>query len=315
MANEHRPFSVSSVMTKRIRLSGCALISFYIGVCFGSDASLASDGPCRVPRQRITQAMSAEYDKGYNLLATSNGVRLQAGVIMDLVNGYRHVDSKRRPLWLDHVDYFQAFLDITGLGPHEAPPYIRSAYDIGEDHLVDYREELVIEGRGVDRQPDIAINVIAGWAATPRSAASYTYEDRAVDPPLRVTHDRINTYRVLLYDDMVVYDEIEGIGGRPIAGVLGFVFGIIGDGRAVRSSIVISEDGLQVTRTTARKGIIKFTQTATVYPDGTAHPSIPSDRQDLKAIEQSMQTLVQLHYVPLNKTHMPARPTELCADR
>jgi hypothetical protein len=247
-------------------------------------------------------------------VATSNGVRLQAAVIQDLVNEFRHVDSKRRPLWLDHVDYFQAFLDVTGSHADEAPAYIRSAYDIGEDHLLDYREELVIEEVEAGRQPDIAINVIAGWPATPETAASYTYEDRTVEPPLRVTHDRINTYRVLLFDDMVLYDEIEGIGGRPIAGVLGFVFRIIGDGRAVRSSIVISEDGLQVTSTTARKGIIELTQTATVFADGTAHPGLPSERQDLKAIEERMQTPARLRYAPLDMSDMPARPTESCAE-
>jgi hypothetical protein len=80
----------------------------------------------------------------------------------------------------------------------------------------------------------------------------------------------------------------------------------------VRSRIAISADGLQVTRTTARKGSLRVTQTATVLPDGTAERGIPDGRADLEALEDRLRTPLSIRYVDLDIASMPAPPTEDC---
>ena len=50
-------------------------------------------------------------------------------------------------------------------------------------------------------------------------------------PKLKVTNRQEITYRLLVFGEMVVYDEIDGTFGRPLSGVLGALFKVIGDGR------------------------------------------------------------------------------------
>ena len=77
------------------------------------------------------------------------------------------------------------------------------------------------------------------------------------------------------------------------------MFRIIGDGRAVRSFMAVSKDGLQITVTTARKGFIRVTQEATVYTDGKGEKGLPPKRPDLEAIEQRLRQPFEIEYVPL----------------
>lgn len=256
--------------------------------------------------------MTAEFAKGYNLQSTSNGVRLQAAVIVSLARELSGIDPERRPFWLDHRDYFNAYIALLGLRVEEAPAFARIGYENGEDHVVDYRGENVIDEVLRGRTPDLSLNVKAGWRATPGAPNSYTYEDTEASPPLRVTHDRVSAYRVLVYDDIVVYDSIEGVYGRATAGLLGLAFRIMGDGRAVSSRIAISEDGLQVTRTSARKGPIRITQTATVFPDGVAQRGILRNRPDLEAIEDELRTPLRIRYVELDMQDTAEEPTDDC---
>ena len=62
-------------------------------------------------------------------------------------------------------------------------------------------------------------------------------------PKLKVTNRQEITYRLLVFGEMVVYDEIDGTSGRPLSGVLGALFKVIGDGRLYHSVLV--DDGLQ----------------------------------------------------------------------
>lgn len=272
----------------------------------------ALDGLCRIPQQRIAKAMQVEGAKGYDLERTSNGVRLQAAVILDVVRERLRTDPDRRPFWLGHSDYFHAYLTVTGLAAEDAPTFARIGHEYGEDHVIDYRADRVVDEIRQGAQPDLAINVIAGWPAAPGAPEFYTYEDNESDPPLRVTHERTNSYRVLTFGDIIVYDDIDGIRGRATGGVLGLMFRVIGDGRAERSRMTVSSDGLQITRTTARKGPLRVTQTATVFPDGSAIRGIPDGRPDLDAIEDRLRAPLRIRYVDLGIDAAPAPPAHDC---
>ena len=259
-----------------------------------------TDTPALVSRQALVEAMKVEKAKRYNILATSNGARLSSAVILDVARRAADRDRERKPILIDHRDYFEAYLEVTGLTADKAPAFMRIARDHREDQYVDYRQEKVIGTLVTGSRPRFAVNVIAGWPDGPNVPQSYSYEDRTSSPALRVTHKRINSYRILDYEGMLVYDDVQGVFGRALGGMLGAMFMVIGDGRAVRSFIALSNDGLQVTVTTAKKGFITVTQEAVVYPDGRGEKGLPRNRPDLSAIEARLRQPFEIRYVPLS---------------
>jgi hypothetical protein len=107
------------------------------------------------------------------------------------------------------------------------------------------------------------------------------------------------TYRLLDFGDMIVYDEIQGLTGRPTSGILGLLFRVIGEGEVSYSRITISDDGLQITRARAQKGPIVITETVTVQPDGKTEKGLPSGRRDLQALEKKLKRPLRIRYVPI----------------
>src|SRR6185295_5997195 len=96
----------------------------------------------------------------------------------------------------------------------------------------------------------------------------YSYDDTLAIPDLHVTNERVIAYRLLDYGDIFVFDEIEGLRGRPTEGLLGVLFNVIGEGSVRWNRMAISPEGLQVARARATKGPFSVESTVTVYPDG-----------------------------------------------
>ena len=96
-----------------------------------------------VSTQRLLQAM--EEVRAYELTATANGARLQADVVLALVHEAHAVDPERRPLFIGHREWYEAFLARTSLPPSKAPLYVQRPYEVGQDLVVDYRREAVVE--------------------------------------------------------------------------------------------------------------------------------------------------------------------------
>lgn len=256
-----------------------------------------AEPPRVVSREEMLEAMTAS--QGYDPTATTNGARFQAEVLRRLALG----ESERRPdgppLFLGHSNWFSAFLDRTGLTAEKAPTFIRLAYEHGQDIEMDYRRERVIESaEGV--RLDFAANVIVWWPEKPGGPKSYSYEDLLSTPHLKVTNRRVITYRLLDLEGMVVYGQIEGLRGRPTSGLLGFLFKIIGEGRVVESRMLISPDGLQISRARAEKGPFNVTQTVTVYPDGHMEKDLPPNRPDLVLFENRLKLPLKIRFRPLD---------------
>lgn len=286
----------------------CILAAAILGWPLSSSAQTAGawQGIRTVTKEQIARAMRAQKSQGYGLTATSNGVRLQAGVILDLVREAAQSDPERRPLRINHEDYYDAFLEVLELSPRDAPAFIRKSHEYEEDQLVEYRKERVIARVRRGGEPRAAMTVLAGWPERPGARPHYTYRDTTSQPNVRVTHEQVNSYRILDFGDMIVYDDIRGVHGRATSGVLGLLFSIIGDGRAVQTRMAFSSDGLQVARTTAQK-IITITQTVTVYPDGQVEPDVPSDRRDLRRIAERLEQPLEVDYLPAPSDFVPAR--------
>lgn len=125
-----------------------------------------------VPQDEILQAMKQA--AGYSLTATTNGPRFQSEVILRLAADAAARDPTRQPLFIGHREWFDAFLQRTGLTRERAPLFVRLAYDYGQDSIVDYRTERVIAGEPAVNKPLRAMNVCIWWPRRGKARRSRT---------------------------------------------------------------------------------------------------------------------------------------------
>jgi hypothetical protein len=258
----------------------------------GPDAGAAH----AVDGREILDAMRES--QGYDLAATTNGARFQSEVLRRLARRARARDPARTPLWIDHRDWFRAYLERTGLSAERTPLFVRLANDYGQDLDVDYRSERVVEAVGIGPRPELALNVCISWPEDSGRAKTYSYEDTLSSPRLKVTNERSLSYRLLDFGDMTVFADVRGLRGRPTSGILGLLFQLIGEGRVLENRMAISSDGLQISRARARKAFLEVVSTVTVYPDGRTEKDLPSARPDLAALEARLKE-------PLKCAHPP----------
>jgi len=245
-------------------------------------AMLAAQPVRHVPRGEIVEAMQRQRAQGYDILATSNASRFSGGFLLDLAR------RATGPFLLEHHDYFEALLQAAGITRDKAPVFARMTDEIGEDQFVDPRPEKVIRKITEGEAPKLAVNVVSGW----RSGAKgeYSFDDLTASPHLRVVHKRISSYRIVDFGDAVLFDE-----------VLGAMFKVIGDGAPSRSFAAYAADGVSVMRTTAKKGIVTITETATVQANGQGQKGVPANRPDLVRLEERVKRPFQAVYVPLSE--------------
>jgi hypothetical protein len=250
-----------------------------------------------VPAERILAAM--ENVRAYELTATANGPRLQADVVLELLREASREDPERRPLFVGHREWYEAFLRRTGLPPSKAPLYVRRPYEVGQDLVVDYRRELVVDSVVQGPPPRLAANVRIFWAKTPGQPDEYSYDDTLSRPTLRVTQKRLIAYRLVEYADRLWYAEITGLHGRPTSGGLGLLFDLIGEARVEDSRSAFAPDGFQVVRGRASKWGFDRTATVTVWPDGHADEGVPPARPDLAALAARLREPLAIRFHPL----------------
>ena len=243
---------------------------------------------------------------GYTPTATTNGPRFNAEVLLHLLRASAQRDAADLHLFVGYVEWYSAYLERTGLTADKAPLYVRLSYDYHQDMEVDARPGRVIERVMAGPAPRLAANVKIGWPAVKGGKDRYSYDDTLAIPDLRVTNERVIAYRLLDYGDVVVYDEIEGLRGRPTEGFLGILFDLIGEGSVRWSRMALSADGLQVSRARATKGLFGVESTVTVFPDGRVQKDLLPERPDLAVLERRLLEARKLRYVPLDHERAPA---------
>lgn len=259
--------------------------------------------PRVVRRDEILAAMRAS--QGYDPTATTNGARFQAEVLLRLVATVPAENTEARRFFIGHADWYAAYLERVGLPAEKAPLFARLSFENRQDLELDARPGGVIESVIEGPAPRVAANVTIGWLATRGGRTRYSYDDTLAIPHLRVTNERVMTYRLLDYGDVVVFDEITGLHGRPTEGFLGLLFDMIGEGSVRWSRLTFSPDGLQLARARATKGPFSVESTITVFPDGRMQKDLLPDRADLAALEQRLMARRRLRYHPLSRDHAP----------
>jgi hypothetical protein len=261
-------------------------------------AASALVAPPAAPRRVVSHAeilAAMRESGGYDLTATANGARLHAEVMLRLARAARDRDPAGPPLFISYRDWYVAFLDRVQLTHDAAPLYARLAYENRQDSEIEYRPERVVARVERGRAPLLAVNVVTGWQA---SRSRYSYEDTLATPRLRVTFERLLRYRLLDFGDFVLFDEVEGLRGRPTSGVLGALFDVIGEAAVVQSRMASAADGTLVTRGVGRKALLSIGALATVTPDGKGDRGVPPGRPDLAALAQRLSEPLSIAYVP-----------------
>lgn len=260
-----------------------------------SRATAQPERPTRVGKSDILQAMTA--CRGYDLTATANASRFHAEVLLRLIRAARARDPEGSPLFLDRNDWFEAYRQRTALTAEQAPLFARLAWQHEQDTLVEHRHERVLAS-AEGGAPEVAASVVLSWPARRDAARSYSYDDKRSTPNLRVTVDRVMTYRLLDFGDMILYAEIRGLHGKPTSGALGLLFKMIGEASILENRMAIARDGTQVSRGRGRKWGREVAATVVIAPDGRAEKGIPSGRADLATLEERLKRPLRLTFLP-----------------
>ena len=280
------------------------MLSAWAGILAILGAAPTPGHPVRpVTRAEMIEAMGRS--QGYDATATANGARFQAEVLLHIARGARERDPGGPPLFLDHEDWFQALLARTGLAADQAPLFARLAREHGQDIEVEYRPARVIARVESGPKPQFAANVTIGWPRAQGGSSRYSYDDLLSTPRLRVTIERVLRYRLLDFDDVIVYAELQGIAGRPTSGLLGFLFRLMGEGHVEESRMAISRDGLQISRARASKAFFSLTTTVTVSPDDRTEKDLPAGRPDLLEIEARLKQPLGIAFAPAPRDWPP----------
>ena len=257
-----------------------------------------------ITRQVLGEAMREALvapEGPYSILATTNSVRFQSAVFQHLIDRALKQRPNGGTLFIPYDALWWEFLSAAGLTVEEgdkAPIGRRLAFEYHQSIELTYGPPNAIVKRVKDGPaPMIAANVRLEWPDRPDGLEKYSFEDTLAVPKLKATNHQVMTFRFLIFSDMTVLDDIDGISGRPLTGVLGAIFKVIGEGSAVFARFSIATDGRQVLRTKARK-VISKTVTATIDPDGTAHNGVPDDRTDLIDLENRLKQPLEFEYYP-----------------
>jgi hypothetical protein len=255
-------------------------------------AAAPAEAPARVPFEEVRAAIAQS--RGYDILATANGGRLQAEVLIHLARSALAKRPDGPPLRVGHDEWFRALTQVAGIPPERAPTYVRLAWEHKQDALVEYRPSHVIREVLKGPAPSLALDVTISWPETSGASSEYSYEDTQATPHLKVTLKRVITYHLLDYGDMIVFDGMEGLYGRPTTGALGVLFAVLGEGRIVEYRMTVTPDGGQVSRGRARKAFFEVAPTLTVHPDGRSEKGVPPA---WRALEERLSAPLEIRYV------------------
>jgi hypothetical protein len=272
----------------------CPLPLLLLSAFFLAAPGAGAETPWAVPFAEVLEAI--DQSRGYDRLAITNGGRLQADVLLRLARSAREKRPDGPPLWVGHDDWFRALLQVTGTSAERAPLYTRLAWENKQDVVVEYRPSRVIREVVQGPPPRLALGVTISWPAATGAPSEYSYEDTLSTPHLKVTQKRVITYQLLDFGDVVVFDQMEGLHGRPTTGALGVLFSVLGEGRVVEYRMAVTPDGSQISRGRARKAFFEVATTLTVRPDGRTEKGVPPDAAS-QALEQRLSAPLEIRYV------------------
>ena len=271
------------------------VVALAVGLPLSSLAAQTCEEPYRVSRQEILQAMSAHGP--YSLTSTTTSMLFGSKALLAIVRRRQREAPRSTQFLLSHDDWFAAHLATAKVAYAEMSASARAGFEHRQDVLVDYGPpvvEQVVEGPA----PITSLDVTIFWPDTGSAPGEFSYRDTLSVPEVDVFNHRVIRFKMLEYDDMLVFDRVTGISVRPI-GFLSALFAVLGKPDLKETRVAVSADHWQVVRGRVKvfPGISK-TGTATIQPDGRGHEGVPPGRADLGALRERMRQPVELRYGP-----------------
>jgi hypothetical protein len=253
--------------------------------------------PYRVTREEILQAMSAHGK--YSLTATTTSMLFEAEALLAIVRRRQREDPGNTRLLIDQNDWFPAHQQTAGVTYAEMSETARAGFEHHQDAVVDYGPQVLAEVIEGDR-PLMSLDVTIFWPDSAGAPSGFSYKDTLSVPKVDVYDDRVIHFKLLQYDDMLLFDEVTGISVKP-HGFLSAVFAVLGKPDLKQTRLAVSSDHWQVVR--ARVNVfagISKTGTATIEPEGRGHEHVPLERPDLLVLKTRLEQPLKLKYGELS---------------
>ena len=205
----------------------------------------------------------------YSLTSTTTSMRFGAEALLAIVRRRQREAPGSTRLLIDQDDWFAAHRETAGVTYDEMSAAARAGFEHGQDALVDYAPNVVrevVEGP----TPRTALSVTIFWPDSAGAPSHFSYRDTLSVPRVEVYDDRVVRFKLLAYDDMLVFDQVSGISVKPL-GFMSGIFSVLGKPDLKQTRIAVSGDQWQVMRGQVNvfAGISK-TGTAAIDPAGGA---------------------------------------------
>jgi hypothetical protein len=269
------------------------LLAPALGVCVPRLMAQGCPGPYQVSREEILQAMGGHGD--YSLTSTTTSMRFGAEALLAIARRRQREAPGITRFRISQDDWFVAHRETAGVTYPEMSEAARAAFEHHQDAQVEFGPrvvERILEGP----KPVMALDVTIFWPDSANAPSQFHYEDTLSVPRLDVYDHRIIRFKLLQYEDMLVFDQVEGISVRP-KGFLSAVFALLGKPDLKQTRLAVSGDQWQVVRGQVKvfPGISK-TGTATIEPGGRGHEGVPRGRADLRTLEERLKQPLRLRY-------------------
>lgn len=246
-------------------------------------------------REEILRAMSAH--GAYSLTSTTTSMRFGAEALLAIVRRRQRESPGSTQFLISQDDWFAAHRETAAVTSAEMSAAARAGFEHHQDALVEYGPQVVeqvLEGP----TPIMSLDVTIFWPDSAGAPSDFSYRDTLSAPKVDVYDNRVIRFKLLEYDDMLVFDQVTGISVRPM-GFLSALFAVLGKPDLKQTRIAVSADQWQVMRGQVNvfAGISK-TGTATIEPGGRGHEGVPPDRTDLRALAEQMKQPLKLRYGP-----------------
>jgi hypothetical protein len=284
-------------MSSRIRFAPAVVVGpLLLAQLLGGVPGLTAQGcpePYRVSREEMLRAMSAH--GAYSLTTTTPSLRFDAEALLAIARRRQRESPGSTRFLISQDDWFAAHRETAGVTYAEMSESARAGYEHHQDALVDYGPHVVaqvLEGP----VPTMALDVTIFWPDSEGAPSEFSYKDTLSVPRVEVYNHRVIRSKLLEYDDMLVFDQVQGISVRP-NGFLSAVFAVLGKPDLKQNRIAVSTDQWQVMRGQVKvfPGISK-SGTAVIEPDGRGHEGVPPDRPDLRALIERLRRPLKLRY-------------------
>ncbi|MFL5496530.1 MAG: hypothetical protein ACJ8DC_19255 [Gemmatimonadales bacterium] len=249
--------------------------------------------PYQVSREEILQAMRGHGD--YSLTSTTTSMRFGAEALLAIARRRQREAPGKTRFLIRQDDWFGAHRETAGVTYAEMSEAARAGFEHHQDAVVELEPgvvDQVLEGP----VPLMALDVTIFWPDSGNAPSQFHYKDTLSVPRVDVYDHRVIRFKLLEYEDMLVFDQVDGISVRP-NGFLSAVFALLGKPDLKQTRLAVSADQWQVVRGQVKvfPGISK-TGTATIEPSGRGHEGVPRDRADLRSLAERLKRPLRLRY-------------------